>query len=437
MEHAIVIGGSMAGLATAAALASRFERVTIVERKPVPDGVASVAPHGRLPHVLLRGGFDALSRLLPGLLEEMHAAGATLSTAARGRWWSGGWRMRPDSDAIAPLATRGLLETVVRRRVLALPNVAIQRGLVEGLVMADGAVRGLRVAGEELAADLVVDCGGRGSGLPEWLVTAGFAAPTVSEAHVDVFYRALMFERRADDLDGDLFMVIQNIAPAKRLGLALAVENNRWLLLCGAYFGERPPDDIAGITKFAESLPVRDLADLIRGRELVAEPTSYRFTSSRRVSYPALPPGLAVIGDAHASFNPLYGQGMSVAALQAERLGQLIDRGIAQLADRAHRELAAIADRAWQIAVGADFAYGETRGDKPRGVDRRNAYIRRVFAACTVDPVVSRAMMEVQNMLAPPTSLLSPPMIARVLWGSRRARRRAVGASLQLSKNVA
>jgi 2-polyprenyl-6-methoxyphenol hydroxylase-like FAD-dependent oxidoreductase len=418
-DHAIIIGASMAGLATSAALSSRFRRVTLFDRH-IPREGESIAPHGRMPHVFLRGGFEALGRVLPGCLEDLEAAGAQIGTTRNGRWWSGGWRVRFDAPGIAPLASRALHEKVVRARVTALPNVRfVDDVAITGLSLERGRVRGVVHGEERTEAELVIDCSGRGSRLPEWLEAVGLPRPETTEVGVNLCYLAPVYERRPRDLDGDLYMVVQNMPPAQRLGIALAVENDRWMILLGGYFGDRPPRDAAGVVRFAESLPVPDLADLIRDRALIGEPASYRFASSRRVHFEriALPEGLVVLGDAMTSFNPIYGQGMSIATLQAERLGALLDtpRDPALLTRRAVRELARIADDAWGLATGADFSYSETTGRRPLSARFINGYIRRVFAACTVDPVVAQAMFDVQNMVAAPPSLMSPRIVARVL----------------------
>jgi 2-polyprenyl-6-methoxyphenol hydroxylase-like FAD-dependent oxidoreductase len=439
-DHAIVIGASLAGLAAARALSERFDHVTLLERCEAPAGATSIAPHGRLPHVLLPGGAQALERLLPGFHEELFTAGAVVGTGRNGRWWSDGWRQRYDAAVVAPMATRGLIESVVRRRVLALPNVRVEYGArVGGVLVCAGRVTGARTERDgRLPADLVVDCSGRGSDAARWLEEAGFQAPEASEVGVDLQYTSFTLRRAPGQLDGDLYAVVQNIPPATRLGLAIAVEGDRWLVFLGGYFGDRAPTDPAGAGAFAESLPVPDLAELLAAGEPAAEPCRYRYRASRRLHFERLrciPAGLVVMGDAMCSFNPLYGQGMSVAALQAERLGACLDRvrDPAALSRVAARQLARIADQAWQIAAGADFAYARTIGAKPRGTDLVNRHVARVMRACTVDERVSHAMSQVQNLLAPPSSLLRPSIVARTLLAQRRWARQTAAPAAALS----
>ncbi len=422
--HAIVLGASIAGLATAASLAPRFSRVTVVERHAAPAGVDSIAPHGRNPHVLLAGGMEAFERLLPGFVGDLREHGAPVCGRDDFRWWSDGWRTRNANEiAPRPLASRGLVETILRRRVTALDNVAICYGVQPtGYLMRDGRVVGVETPEHELHGDLVVDCRGRGPQLARWLTAAGTPEPAVTELEVDLGYLMITLPRKPTDADGKLLLIVQNIAPATRLGLAFAVEGDRWMIVLGGYFGDRPPADRAGYLAFARSLPVDDLARLLELREPITEPLPYVFRSSRRVHVEraTLPPGLVVLGDAICSFNPIYGQGMSVAVQQAEALGDLVDRGTL---DRAHRVLADIANRAWMLAAGGDLAYPQVAGPRTRMSRLMRRYIAQAFRACSVDGHVVATLTDVTNLLAPPSTLLRPATVARVLLGARRARR--------------
>lgn len=433
-RHAIVIGASIAGLVTARVLADRFARVTVLERHPAcGGGDVSIAPHGRYPHVLLQGGGQALERLFPEFRGEALAAGAPVTARGSIRWWSGGWRVERRRDPGGRVqGSRGLFESIIRRQVAALPNVRVEYGAaIAGLAIEHGRVTGVRTATTRVDADFVVDCSGRGSRLPEWLAAAGRAPVPVSEIAVDLCYLSIALRRRTADLDGATTLVIQNMAPAMtRLGLALAVERERWMVVLGGYFGDMPPADRAGYTTFADSLPVPDLAQLLRSAEPIGDPLPYRFRSSRRVHAErcaAWPAGLAALGDATCSFNPLYGQGMSVAIMQAERLGELIDRHgtSTRLARRVQRELARTTDLAWQIAAGGDLAYPAVAGRRhPIGRVLRS-YMARVFRACSVDAEVVDTLFDVTNLLAPPSRLLRPGVIARVLRAQPAAARRA------------
>jgi flavin-dependent dehydrogenase len=483
-RHAVVIGASVAGLATARVLAERFARVTVLERHAAPSGVVSIAPHGRYPHVLLEGGGLAAERLFPSFRDEALAAGAPTVDRDTVRWWSEGWRVKRRTDTGSRvLASRALIETIVRRCVEAIPNVRIEYGTTpDGLVFDGDRVVGVRLAAsarlelrgddrprgagdagrdgagrppdEILDADLVVDCAGRGSRLVSWLEAAGFPAPPVSELDVDLCYLSITLERRPTDLGGAKALIVQNIAPEMtRLGLAVAVEGERWMVLLGGYFGDMPPSERAGYIAFAESLPVPELGSLLRASAAIGEPMPYRFKSSRRVHFERAarwPAGLVALGDATCSFNPLYGQGMSVAIMQAEHLGRALDQhgGVAgealttehaaqvaarRLARSIQRELARITDLAWNIAAGGDLAYPQVAGKRTWFETMIRRYVAKVFRACSVDAAVVDALYDVTNLVAPPSRLLRPSIVARVLRAQRHWQEQQSRAAPQLA----
>lgn len=425
-EHAIVIGGSIGGLITAAALASRYERVTVVERHAAPTTATSVAPHGRYTHVLLEGGQVCFDAILPGFTGELLAAKAPAADRDSALWWADGWRARRAlHNGARVLASRGLVESTARARVEALPNVSFTYDTtIDGLVhRRDGTVIGVRTPAGELIADLVVDCSGRASRASQWLANLGYAAAPVTEIDVDLCYVSLSLRRKPTDLGGKLAIVVQNIAPhITRMGLAVAVEGDRWTVLLGGYFGDMPPTDRAGYLAFARSLPVPELAQLLEGCEPIDEPLPYRFKSSRRVHFErvTMPTGFVVLGDAMCSFNPLYAQGMTVVGQQAKALGEAIDH---DRLDTVHERVAAIADQAWMIAAGGDLAYPQVVGERSRMSGVVRGYMAKVFRACSVDGHVVSALWNVTNLLAPPSSLFKPAIMLRVLRGNRRVQR--------------
>ena len=428
-RHAVVIGASIAGLATARVLAERFARVTVLERHVRPSGTLSIAPQGRYPHVLLEGGARVAERLFPSFGQAASAAGAPIVDRDTVRWWSDGWRVkRQRVTQPRMLASRALVESIIRDCVEQIPNVRIEHGTApDSLVVEGERVTGVGVGGDSIEADLVVDCSGRGSRLVPWLEAAGYASPPVTELEVDLGYLVVTLERRPTDLDGATVTIVQNIAPAMtRLGLAIAVEGDRWMVLLGGYFGDLAPSDRAGYLAFADSLPVPDIGQLLRSATPIGEPLPYRFRSSRRVHFERAarwPAGLVALGDATCSFNPLYGQGMSVALMQAEHLGTALDRHASpqRLARSIQRELARITDLAWNIAAGGDLAYPQVAGKRGPVSNLIGRYMSKVFRACSVDAEVVDTLYDVTNLVAPPSRLLRPSLIARVLRARRRA----------------
>ncbi|MBJ7356877.1 hypothetical protein [Nocardioides sp.] len=423
----MVAGGSVAGLAAAAAVAPYAEQVCVVERHPeAGTAQASIVPQGGLPHVLLAGGAAALDRLVPGIVRELFERGAAGDTTGPRpcHWWAFG-AVRdhvPDLGAELPMASRALVEATLRRRVAALPNVTLLHGTATGLAVADQGVAGLETADGGLPADLVVDGTGRAARGEEWLARAGFRVPERERVPVDVSYTAVDVARDPSDLGGALFAVVQNDAACARIGVALPAEGDRWQVVLGGYFGASAEPSYDGMLGFAGSLPDPAIARLLRN-PWVSGVRRHRFPASERTRWDkaTLPAGHLVVGDAVASFNPIYGQGMSSAVLQAEALAALLrdGRDRRELTRRHARAARAVAEAPWRVATGADFLYAETRGSRPPGTDRVNRYLARVMRRSADDEVVNLALSRVQNLMARPESLMHPRIAARVLGGGR------------------
>ena len=223
-DHAVVLGASVAGLAAAAALAHRFDTVTIVERDPIPpvgEGRRSV-PQGRHAHLLLPAGLVALGELLPGIESDLVEHGAHVIPASEFRFNIGVGRLALRNDRLAITgATRPLLEGVIRARVAALPGVTLDAcRSVAGLTATEDRRRitGVRIAsgshtaGETLRADLVVDATGRRSDSPRWLEELGYDAPAEERMPVGVHYSTRLFRRHPTDLEGCRHVAIANAA---------------------------------------------------------------------------------------------------------------------------------------------------------------------------------------------------------------------------------
>lgn len=436
---AVVIGGSMAGLSAAAVLSPRFESVVIVERDVLPDSPADRkgVPQGRHAHGLLPAGLSRLEGWFPGLTEELVADGASsVDIGADAVWFQGGgYRHRFPTGISGPLASRALLEHHVRRRALALANVTLHEpAAVTGLATsADGAtVTGITLDdGTVLAADLVVDASGRaGRSLP-WLGELGYEAPRTTEIDIDVAYSSRILHRTpgSEAELGWVFAVVLAGPPTGRQGVAFPLEGDRWMVTLAGMHGERPPSDDAGFLAFARSLPSPEIAELLETAPPAGPIVTHRLHSNQRRHVERLrrvPGGLVLLGDAVCSFNPTYGQGMSTAALQAEALGQALDRVAtldARFVKAFYKRAAKAITPAWQLTTGADFSLPATTGPKAPGTDLLNRYMPHVFRASQVSEPVALRVIEVTTLLRPPPALLTPRMLASVFRASRRAGR--------------
>lgn len=440
-EHAVVLGAGMAGLLAARVLSEAYERVTIVERDVLPQtgqGRKGV-PQGRHAHLLLPGGQHAIEALFPNLVNELIDRGVGLSAVgADTRVTLSGHELLPvDIDERALQVSRPLLEGYLRERVGELSGVEVVEACdAVGLTTsaagspAAGRITGVRImrrapgsAEEALAADLVVDATGRAARSASWSDSLGYTRPPDEELPVDVSYASLPL-RLPPAFNGLPKVVIVGPRPDRPRSLVLlTIEGGRRMLtLTGVGAANRPPTDPAGFLAHAETVAPPDVLAAIRAAEALGEVVPHRFPSNRRRHYERLrtpPDGLLVIGDALCNLDPIYAQGMTVAALQALALRDCLRGGAHGLGRRYFRAAAAATEDAWKLTIGSDLALPQVEGPRPRMVRVLNAYVARAQSAAERDEVVSAQFLRVMCLLDRPTRLLRPSIFARVRRAGR------------------
>ena len=451
LEHVVVLGGSLTGLLAARALADAAERVTVVERGSLPDGPAPrrEVPQAQHLHVVLRGGVEALDRLFPTLHADLEGGGAEAFDYGRGAAVGVGDRYLAgfDSDLWVQGCTRGLLEWTIARRVAEDPRIRFRTGTTAtGLRFEGDRVAGLLLEDDDpLRADLVVDASGRASRVPRWLCDAGRSE--VPEVLVDarLTYACRLYARP----DGApppwrLLMSMPRPPGVSRSGGIYAVEGDRWQVTLGAMDGDAlpAPTDDEGWLAFARSLPVAAVGEALAGARPLAPATHSRATADQIRRYDEmadLPDGLVCVGDAVCALNPLYGQGISLAALGVEALADALrtartDRPedpIGGLSKPFQARLARQNRPVAATAIGADAAWPHTRGletlgragDFLRGPGGRwsRAYAERVLQLALDEPEVARAYMEVMHLVRPSGALMRPSLVWRALRHRPRA----------------
>jgi 2-polyprenyl-6-methoxyphenol hydroxylase-like FAD-dependent oxidoreductase len=406
----------------------------VVDRDELPEAAMHRrgVPHGRHLHALAARGQQALEELFCGLTAELVADGVPAGDMlADTRLFFSGHRLRQAPTGLGLLcASRPVLEGRVRARVRALPNVRfIDRCDVVGLATTPDRrrVTGARLlrradgsAEEVLGADLVVDATGRGARTPAWLEALGYPRPPVAQVRVGLGYATRIYRLPPDALGGDL-AVLQAATPRHpRAGALQVLEGDRWMVTLAGILGDHPPTDPVGFLDFARSLRFPDIYQAVRDAEPLDDPVAFRFPASVRHRYEKLdrfPDGLLVMGDAVASFNPIYGQGMSVAALEALALRRHLEHGTAPRPRRWFRELARVVDVPWDIAAGGDLVFPGVQGRRTAKVRLVSAYLARLHAAAAHDADLAGAFLRVAGLVAPPGSLLRPGVAARVLRG--------------------
>ncbi|WP_312870703.1 NAD(P)/FAD-dependent oxidoreductase [Streptomyces himalayensis] len=420
-----MLGASLAGLLTAAALGSAGWTVTLLERDALTDrpeprpGV----PQGHQPHVLLYRGLSAIEELLPGLRWELIVAGGVpLDTGDLAWLGEQGWAPfgTPAFELVS--ATRPLVEHVVRQRVKALPGVQLHSGTrVSGLRRpAGGTGWVVECPGNApLTAELVVDASGRGSRLPIWLARSGFGEVATTIVDARVGYASRVYSAPADHL-GPVAGILMLLTPQSPCGgVALPVEGGNWMVAAVGAGDRRPPRDAAGFDAFLGRLRDPALADFARSARPVGDIVVHRRTGNVRHYYDRMknwPTGLLVVGDASCAFNPVYGQGIAVAACQALLLRKALP-SVSGLRPgwerRLMRRLARAAELPWAIATGEDLRYTDSEsGRSPIDAlfGRWSHELDRL--AVHGDLRAQRTLDRIYHLVGSPAGMFHPALIA-------------------------
>jgi 2-polyprenyl-6-methoxyphenol hydroxylase-like FAD-dependent oxidoreductase len=458
-NHAVVLGASMAGLLAARSLSEFYEVVTVVERDPLPGALPATpaarrgVPQGRHLHGLLPRGAQVLEELFPGILDELVLDGAHYVDGrdlSRLHYELGGHLMARTGSAssvTAYLATRPFIEEHVRARLRDIRNVTLldEHDIVELTSAPDrGRVTGARLVNRRtredatLSADLVVDATGRAARTPTWLNRLGYDRPREDHVAVRLTYVSQSLRMAPDALHERGFLI--GIVPGRPHGLGIVhCENDTWVFTVVGIAGHEPPSDIAAMCEFVEDYAPAHMLAAVRAAEPVGEPTRHRQPSSQWRRYDKMrrfPEGLLVIGDAICSFNPIYGQGMTVAALEALVLRDCLSCGTRDLARRFFRAAAVPIRQAWELSANPDLSLPEIDGTPPLATRLLNVYVDRVLTAAEYDTAAFNRFFRVTALVDPATRLLRPGMIWRAARANHRRRRHKLGEVSVLAESV-
>lgn len=449
-ERAVVLGASMAGLLAARVLADSYRTVTVVERDALPAEPTPRrgVPQGKLIHALLARGAQVLEELLPGILDELVADGAVKwdGDYSKLSFSPGGHRLVQSGRCPSPdsmpfyFQSRPFLDWHVLRRMRDVPNVTIverhdvvslaatpDRSRVIGVDVIDRDSREVRM----IEADLVVDATGRGSRTPLFLELLGYDRPPVDEVVVQLAYACQPVRVRPGAI-AEHFIALMPEHGRARMFATACYENGATMFAVGAMAGHQVPDTADEMRDFVADFAPAKVLTALADAEPLGPVVNYRVPSNRWRRYDKLrrlPDGLLVVGDAVCSFNPIYGQGMTVAAVEATVLRDCLQRGDRNLARRFFRSSVKPIRIAWQTAVGSDLALPEVEGTAPLSIRLSNAYLDRVLTACETDEAVTLRFLRVLGMVDPPAKLFSPSFVWRVLRNQGSDYRRAQALS--------
>jgi 2-polyprenyl-6-methoxyphenol hydroxylase-like FAD-dependent oxidoreductase len=431
-------------------LSDYFENVTVCERDRYPDYAQHRPGVPQSPHLhgLLARGLEIVEELFPGIRSALIASGAIELNAGTDFAWlmRAGWGVRYPNGSKLLSFTRPLIDWHIRERVRRIPNVKILDTCdVLGLIPGPGcSISGVRArfraaatrAAIELHADLVVDASGRRSRAPEWL--ADFGAGAVEETVVDasIGYASRVY-KRPKGFESDWKAILLQIAPPQhtRGALMFPIEGDKWLVTLNGGGGDYPPSDPDGFVEFARSLRDPIVYDAIKGAQPLTNPVGFRNTENRLRHYERLqnmPDRFVVTGDGVCAFNPIYGQGMTVAMLGTLALRECLEAGARRrtwtngldgFSKLAQSELAKVNGVSWMLATGEDYRYPNVDGPPaPLATKVMHKYVDRIAVLNTRDPKVRRLWSDVLMMIEPPTALFRPSVLAKVLFASRQRR---------------
>ncbi|MET8855516.1 FAD-dependent monooxygenase [Streptomyces sp. NPDC004579] len=438
MRRAVVIGAGVGGMLAAAAMSVIFDEVIVLDRDNLPiEGPdhRKGLPQGRHAHLLMAGGLDAMEYLVPvdSFKRELLDAGAREIPLSSGmvtlspEGWLQRWNRRSHHTMLT--CSRALLDWTLRTSVMRhSSDIEIRKASVAGLTGDAGRVTGVRteVSGqlEDLPADLVIDASGRGSRIINWL--AGLGISGIVEKTVDSgLVNATRIYRTPPGAENFPLTLVQANPYTGRPGrsaVIVPIEGDRWMVSLAGTRGGEPPADAEDFVQYTRDLPHPIVSQLIAGAEPLTDVfVSHSTSNARRYLEKASqwPDGLVVLGDALATFNPAYGQGMSVAALGALELRHQLKYGDPTAPGRARtaqRAIASYVDTAWSVAVSQDALYIETRGAQQTAADRLAAgYTRRLTRAATSSLAAATALWEVSGLRKGPARLLHPRTVLAVL----------------------
>ena len=433
-KRAIVVGGGLGGLSAARALADRFRQVVVLDRDELPDGATPRpgVPQGKHPHGLLRGGVEALEQLFPGFGSELSQAGAVsinrgydvlFEIAGQDPW------PRIKLDRLTYSMSRPLIELTLRRQVEHLTNVEVRGGCRVLSVIGEsstGAATDISYLArdgkvETLQSDLIIDASGNGSLTLQFLNASGRRLPEETSIGVHMRYASALFDK-VDIQDNYKIAYTLPDAPAEnRGGLIMAAENGTWQVVLIGRGKDIPPIDESGFRRYARNLGTPTVYNAIKRARCLTEITPYSFTESRWRHFAQVadfPHGLLPIGDAICRLNPVYGQGMSVAAREASLLFDLLGRSDSDLLSKLASDFLPKAENLiadpWAMSAMPDFIYPETTGLRPQDLQDRLNFQKGLSRLAARDSAVFELLTDVRHLLKPLSVLNDQSIVERI-----------------------
>ena len=433
-EKAIIVGAGMAGLMTAAVLSPFFARVIIIERDQLPrePALRKGVPQGAHVHTFLGYAVEAMEQLIPGIMEQLYAAGAVRIRRNLDIWYHDFAGPTPIRDVgiLTPSVTRPLLEHVTRERVLALTNVdmidttrllTFEAG--PGSRVSGVSIRRSEAESETISADLIVDCSGRGSRMTSWLEDQGYGAVPAQSLEIAMSYTSGLFRPPPEWRDSRWACLMLAIPPSLRAAYLTPVDGDMWLATMYARAGDTAPRDHKGFVDWTRGLAHPCIHERLVKAEPVSKLRTYNIPKGvwrRFDQMERFPEGLLPLGEVFTSFNPMYGQGISLAGGQALSLRRALEKcaengSRRDLAPSYFEGCADLNATGWSVMETHDLAYPSTKGARPSDLEERWRVGNAVRLLAEKDPEVHALTVRVTHLLEPPRSLERFGVVERAL----------------------
>lgn len=455
-DHAIVIGGSIAGLLSARILCNHFEKVTVIERDSYPKGdePRNGLPQGHHQHFVMARGQRILEQLFPGIQKELVSAGAPLPDmgTAINFLFPSGWGPLFQCGELTFVCSRPLVESRIRQRVASISNVTFVQGREVARLLPNaennGVIGIVDSSNSNIEADLVVDASGRTSCAPKWLEELGYETPKETVVNAFLGYATRWYERPKNfnaDWKGSLMFCRPPHFP--RGGMIFSEETGLWIVTLLGSARDYPPTDELGFLEFARSLPSNRIYDAIKDARPLSPIYGYRNTRNCLRHYDKMadwPEGFVALGDAVCAYNPVYGQGITVCAMSAMKLDECLykqrkhkpDEGVTGLSRYFQKQLVKVNAFPWQMATAEDFRWPSTEGPKPKRITKfMHWYLDQVIVLIPENPEVYQTFLSVMNMIRPPRDLFQYHLLMRVLGQLLKSNLRQEDKVLQTNEN--
>ncbi|WP_440603727.1 NAD(P)/FAD-dependent oxidoreductase [Bacillus sp. GB_SG_008] len=430
LENAIVIGGSIAGKLAAKALSHSFQKVIILE---IGEEWTEKTPRKRVPqsyhpHVLLKGGEEAIEELFPQIISQLIEDQSIVSNFTQDVKWHhfGCWKPQFTGDLTMVQQSRPMFEWHLKRRIDQVANIVTRyRMMVEQILIDEehNKVYGVRVknletgAEEEIHANVVVDASGFGSKSVEWLQTHGIQVKE-EKVWIQLFYATRVFRLKTKErLDWCNLLVSPSFPENPYGALIQTIEDDRFYVTFSGYANERAPQTDEEFFAYAQKLPVPDVRSFLEIAEPLSDIRIHKIPYQVRRRFDLIrhvPEGFLVIGDAHCRFDPVFGQGISVAAMEALELERCLRENKHLEKDftyKFHKSISELIATPWEMTTTEAFRVSNIKGDRPLMQPFKQWYTKKVYRLSAFNPEIYIRLVNVMNLIRSPLHLFHPKVL--------------------------